>query len=211
MMQGDTLAPRGTMTVPASGNFCQGCHIRRNLAAGSIVFRPFGPMGEHLKFDDILTLRSVANVDPGSLKENENVLLTLIRDATDQSKWADLPPGRDPSLREAIGLNYFSALLNVGKGTDQEVGCVVDPITRQTVTVSTVSELLNHMIADELALPRGLARIVPRALSNRNSTNPEVIEAITDSWKSNGGQIVQLMQAYFMTDTFACKSEAGGM
>jgi mono/diheme cytochrome c family protein len=211
MIQGDTLAPRGTMTVPASGNFCQGCHIRRNLAAGSIVFRPFGPVREYLKFEDILTLRSVANVDPGSLKENENVLLTLYNDAIDPSKWADLPPGTDASRREIIGPNYFSALLNVGKGTDQEVGCVVDPITRQTVTVSTVSELLNHMIADELALPRGLARIVPRALSNRNSTNPEVIEAITDSWKSNGGQIVQLMQAYFMTDTFACKSEAGGM
>lgn len=211
MLQGDTLAPRGTMTVPASGNFCQGCHIRRNLAAGSIVFRPFGPVGEILNYKGIDDLRAFANTSPGELKEHESILVNLIRDATDPSKWANLPPGADASLKEVIDVNYFSVLLAVGKGSGQEVGCVVDPISREVVTVSTVAELLNHMIADELALPRGLARIIPRALSNRNSTNPEVIDAITDSWKTNSGQIVPLMQSYFMTDTYACKNESGGM
>jgi hypothetical protein len=91
------------------------------------------------------------------------------------------------------------------------VGCVEDPITRKYVPISTVADLLNHMIADELALPRGLARIIPRALSNRNSTNPEVIEAVTESWKANNAQIIPLMQSYFMTDTYACKTDSGGM
>lgn len=211
MLQGDNLAPRGTMSVPASGNFCQGCHIRRNLAAGSIVFRPFGPVGEFLEVTNITALRSLFNVAPGELKEHESILVKLVIEAQDPSKWAKLPPGTDPAFKEPVGFSYLSGLLDVGSQNSTEVGCVEDPITRKYVPISTVADLLNHMIADELALPRGLARIIPRALSNRNSTNPEVIEAITESWKANNAQIIPLMQSYFMTDTYACKADSGGM
>jgi hypothetical protein len=58
-------------------------------------------------------------------------------------------------------------------------------------------------------LARGLSRIVPRAMSNLNATNQEIIEGVLNAWKSGNGQLLPIFQSYFASETFSCKSSGG--
>jgi hypothetical protein len=207
MLQGDSHAPRGTMSVPASGNFCQGCHVSRNLAAGAIAFRPFGPIGEFLTYEKILGLTQAQSAD---LQNHELALKTMILTSIEPASWALMAPGNNGS-KEQFSIDFYSSLLNIGDGPGKERGCIVDGAGAKLLTVTKVSDLVNHILSDDLVLARGLARIVPRALSNRNSTNAEVIDAITQAWSKNNGQLIPVLQAYFATNTYVCQSDLGGL
>jgi len=98
--------------------------------------------------------------------------------------------------------------LNIGTAQTQEKGCIVDGLGDKSKDVTAVADLVEHILSDELVLPRGLARIIPRALSNKNSTNPEVISAVTDAWAQSQGNLTSVMQSYFATDTYACQLNA---
>jgi len=202
LLQGDSYAPRGTVTVPASGNFCQGCHIRRNLAAGSIAFRPFGPIGELITYSKVTDLADTTSTE---LSSHERTLRSLILDSFRSDLWGIL--GDDGSVN-SFTIGKFAEFLNIGTGRGQEKGCIVDGINDEPKNVTVVADLVDHILSDELVLPRGLARIIPRALSNKNSTNPEVITAVTDSWTKSNGNLTSAIQAYFATDTYACQLNA---
>ena len=209
MLQGDSHAPRGTMSVPASGNFCQGCHVRRNLAAGAIAFRPFGPIGEFLTYEKIVDLNNADPKDP-NLQNHELALKGMISTSTAPASWALMSPENN-GAKLPFSIDFYSSLLNIGMGLNQERGCIVDGPSGKTISVTKVSDLVNHILSDDLVLARGLARIVPRALSNRNSTNAEVIDAITQAWSKNNGQLIPVLQAYFATNTYVCQSDLGGL
>lgn len=202
LIQGDSYAPRGTITVPASGNFCQGCHIHRNLAAGSIVFRPFGPIGE------LVTPKSIENllIKSGTLSNHEQILRNFINDSF-SNKWGLL---QSSSNVEGFNVGTISDFLNIGKNIGQEKGCIVDGEGNNIKDVTSVSDLADHMLSDEKVLPRGLARIIPRALSNLNSTNLEIIKTVTDSWSESKGNLTAAIHAYFASDTYACDFGAEG-
>lgn len=201
LLQGDSYAPRGTITVPASGNFCQGCHIRRNLAAGSIVFRPFGPIGEIINYEKIDDVVNSASAD-SNLSSQERTLRSLILEATKPDAWGLL--GED-GVVSSFDIGKFAKFLDIGTDAGSEKGCIDDGLLEKPKDVTAVSDLVDYLLSDELVLPRGLARIIPRALSNKNSTNPEVITAITESWSKSDGNLVAAIEAYFATDTYACK------
>src|SRR5690606_1758356 len=55
---GTAVAWFGSNAIPASGNPCQSCHIERQMATGSILFRDFNPSG--LMYGNQVTL----NADP---------------------------------------------------------------------------------------------------------------------------------------------------
>ena len=209
MRQDDSHAPRGTMSVPASGNFCQGCHLRRNLAAGAIAFRPFGPIGEFLTYEKIVALNNANPKDP-NLQNHELALKGMISTSTAPASWALMSPENN-GAKLPFSIDFYSSLLNIGMGFNQERGCIVDGPSEKPISVTKVSDLVNHILSDDLVLARGLARIVPRALSNRNSTNAEVIDAITQAWSKNNGQLIPVLQAYFATNTYVCQSDLGGL
>lgn len=209
MRQDDSHAPRGTMSVPASGNFCQGCHVRRNLAAGAIAFRPFGPIGEFLTYEKIVALNNADPKDP-NLQNHELALKGMISTSTAPASWALMSPENN-GAKLPFSIDFYSSLLNIGMGFKQERGCIVDGPSEKPISVTKVSDLVNHILSDDLVLARGLARIVPRALSNRNSTNAEVIDAITQAWSKNNGQLIPVLQAYFATNTYVCQSDLGGL
>lgn len=193
-------APRGTLSIPASGNFCQACHIRRNLAAGAIAFRPFGPMGEILN-SDVIT--KVNTTDVSGLSNPQDVVLKGQIAQIFAEKWHIAPPNTDPI---PLTITPFYNFLNIGTLPGQERGCIVDPLLAKPKTVTKVADLVEYALSDDMVLARGLARIVPRALSNLNATNPEIIKALTSTWKTSGGQLLPIFQAYFATDTYACSS-----
>ena len=209
MLQGDSHAPRGTMSVPASGNFCQGCHVRRNLAAGAIAFRPFGPIGEFLTYEKIVALNSAERDDP-NLQNHELALKGMISTSTAPASWALMSPENN-GAKLPFSIDFYSSLLNIGDGPGKERGCIVDGAGAKEMSVTKVSDIVKHILTDDLVLARGLARIVPRALSNRNSTNAEVIDAITQAWSKNNGQLIPVLQAYFATNTYVCQSDLGGL
>lgn len=105
-------------------------------------------------------------------------------------------------------IGKFAEFLNIGTARGQEKGCIVDGLSDKPKPVTAVADLVDYTLSDELVLPRGLARIIPRALSNKNSTNPEVITAVTDSWAQSKGNLTSAIQAYFATDTYACQLNA---
>lgn len=204
LLQGDSYAPRGTITVPASGNFCQGCHIRRNLAAGSIAFRPFGPIGELITYEK---MDDLANSTSPNLSSHERTLRSLILDSFRSDLWGVL---NEDGLVSSFDIGKFAKFLDIGTEPGKEKGCIVDGLSEKPKDVTSVSDLVEYMLSDELVLPRGLARIIPRALSNKNSTNPEVITAVTNSWTQSKGNLTAAIQAYFATDTYACQLNSEG-
>lgn len=71
-----------------------------------------------------------------------------------------------------------------------------------------VDDLLKYYLRDEMVLARGLSRVVPRAMSNLNATNQEIINGVMSAWKSGEGKLLPVFQAYFKSETFSCS--AGG-
>jgi len=205
-------APRGAAAVPASGNFCQGCHIGRQMAAGSIVFRPFGPIGEKITPDLLVGDLQILNRPFYQLSEQEALLSSYIQSALtkfdgdtiikDDNNWVNLPKGSKDY--EAITANVLADWLNIGKGPGQERGCVME--NEKEVSITKVEDLFNYYVRDDLILARGLSRIIPRAISNLNATNQEIISVVTDSWKKSDGQLMPVIQSYFGSETYACTS-----
>lgn len=213
-------APRGAAKIPATGNFCQGCHINRQLASGSIAFRPFGPIGEWLGEYVKSSSGSEHYIDwvmrgGAERPAQEKLLKSYILEArskTDQSgvveggnNWANMPPEATRPL--PVDETVFIEWLNIGNGAGQERGCVQE--NGRTVSVTSVEDLYKYYVTDDLVLARGLSRIVPRAMSNLNATNQEIIEGVLKAWKSGNGQLLPIFQSYFASETFSCKSSGG--
>lgn len=212
LAQGENkFAPRGTAKVPASGNFCQGCHINRQLASGSIVFRPFGPIGEILSGE---RLSLVENGGP-ELSAQDALLQSYIREAKSKldindkviqgaNNWANQPPGA--TELQKVDVAVLGDWLNIGTSPGQERGCVQD--NGVDFPMVKVDDLLKYYLRDEMVLARGLSRVVPRAMSNLNATNQEIINGVMSAWKSGEGKLLPVFQAYFKSETFSCS--AGG-
>ncbi|NBX16515.1 MAG: hypothetical protein EBR09_04035 [Proteobacteria bacterium] len=213
LVQGPTShAPRGTASVPASGNFCQGCHINRQLAAGSIVFRPFGPIGEKLVAGDFTGANPLVNRDFSQTTEQEQLLISYILTAGSKLKEGKVIPENNnwanklPNSKELqpIDNETFAKWLNIGTAQGQERGCVQED--GKNTSMTTVKDLLDYYTRDEKVYARGLSRIIPRALSNLNATNQEIINLVMESWTEGQGQLLPVIQSYFSSETFACSS-----
>lgn len=201
-------APRGTMSVPQSGNFCQGCHIHRNLAAGAVAFRPFGLIGDLLLKSSIKDIQDKyinATFDNGpQLPAHENIFRQSLENTKDGSWYNKNSNG---TIMDPLTDGFFAELLDIGFGPTQEKACIVDGAGTKISDVTTLGDLVQFYMKDEQELVRGLSRIIPRALVNRTATSTEVGTKLKDAWKTHEGRLLPMLAAYYATDTFACKFE----
>lgn len=185
--QGDNVAPFGAMKIPSSGNLCQSCHISRFMAAGSILFRPYSSFGSIFK-SEFFTEENV-------VKENE-LKNALLPELVNQVK------NNEP---EKVTLEFLKSLAALD--SSQENACVTASGEKEPTNLKNVKELAEKMIGDGRPLARGLARHLPRALSNVGTTNQEVFNAIDAAYRDGKGKLLPVFEAYFTTETYACKAE----
>jgi hypothetical protein len=59
--------------------------------------------------------------------------------------------------------------------------------------------------SDGRVVAGGLARHLPRAMSNLSTTTEEIIIKVKEASESGKGLLAPMITAYFSTETFACK------
>jgi hypothetical protein len=172
------FAPYGTMTIPASGNVCQSCHIGRQLAAGSILFRPFTRAGQIFTNESLET-----DVDYEVAVAADKIIRR---------------PGPNVA-EEAVTKDYLLSLLNM----QSEKACISES---DASPVGNLTEFAKFLMADGSPLGEGLGRHIPRALSNVPGATEEVIQVISKAYKTEKGLLLPLITSYLVTETFACET-----
>lgn len=177
---GESFAPNGTNSIPVSANLCQSCHIDRQMATGSIVFRKFNPSG--LIYGSQMPLMD----DPDYAS----------------AKAEDIVNKKEKNVAGTPVDDQFLADLLAGTG---EQGCIPGGSGESDVLVNDPKELAAWMIGDGSALSAGLARHVPRAMSNLSNTSEEVILKMNAAYSQGDGKLAPLFRAYFSSETYSCK------
>lgn len=191
-------APRGAAKIPASGNLCQTCHINRQLAAGSIVFRSFGPSG------DIYTserLKAIA-ASPVVEAEGENHRLRAAIDTSITPEWVNKKTEDGPDT--PVTVDFLASLLNIGNAEGQEAGCVPGTAARPETKITSVKALAEYYTGDGRVLVKGLSKALPRGISNLSTTNLDVINSIQSAWQEGDGRLEPIFLNYFTTETYTC-------
>jgi hypothetical protein len=179
---GTAIAWRGSASVPLAANLCQSCHIDRQMAAGSILFRPFNTAGQIYGVD--------AKID-----------------ATDPdfstATGADMvvQPGLSGPTSPVTAA--FLQSLITSDGTEQ--ACVnAANAGGKDLPLKTVKDLATFIIGDGRTVAGGIARHLPRALSNLPTTTEEVIVKINQAFTDGKGLLAPMITAYFSSETYAC-------
>jgi len=172
-----SIAPRGAISIPESGNICQSCHLSRNLASGSILFRPFNPFGK------------IYNVF--SFKDDSNY------NAAIKDPWV-IPEG---DVSKPVDSELLEALL-LG---NNERACVISGTVQKPA--ASVNELMTEIIGDGSILAKGLAIHMARSLSNLSVISLETLESTKVAFEMSEGKLEKAFQSYFATETYSCKKE----
>lgn len=180
-ISGDAVAPYGSAKVPSFGNICQSCHISRNLAAGSILFRPF--TGSGLIFNPVALITQDPDVAAAIRPEHVN------QKETDGE-------------RTQVSIDFLRSLLVPEPGTEQ--ACVPGEEGSAGTPLETVRDLA-ALLATDQKVAKGLARHVPRAFSNLSTTTLEIQERIGAAYAKEGGRLDAVVEAYFSSETYACE------
>lgn len=212
--------PYGTMTVPGFGNVCQGCHVRRGLAAGSKVYRPFGKFGEKLT-EQVLDEACNAQTPGGECRfnnQNNSVykddLMEAIAD--DKANYINAGPrfasaapaqkarGGDLDATEPVTVGFLKSLLGETAGGAKT--CI--PVDSKTVKeVNSIKEMAEFVVGSAGNVSRGLSRLIPKAVAATQVTNQEVIMAVNKASSESNGMLEDMIIAYLTTETFACQEE----
>jgi hypothetical protein len=179
-----TIAWMGSSAIPLSANLCQSCHIDRHMAAGSLLFRPFNIFGKIYGKD-----ASIDSSDPDY--------------ATATSQQMVNQPNLTGPI-QAVTVDYLKSLLDVD---DTEQACVsASSNAGKEVILKSVRDLATYMAgSDGRVVAGGLARHLPRAMSNLSTTTEEIIIKVKEASESGKGLLAPMITAYFSTETFACK------
>lgn len=189
---GTSFSPIGTIQIPLTGNVCQTCHIERNLANGSLVFRPFGSWGQSLTSSDL---------------DKHGEKIPGVTEALKMQR-RGLKDPKDPKLDNVtnVDLKFLKALMPDASGTfDGEEACLV--VDGQQKKLNNVKELAEFLIADGRPLGAGMARHIPKAMSNLSQTNSELINLMERTFMESDGKILPLFQAYFASETYSCRNQ----
>ena len=189
-------APWGAISVPEQGRICQSCHLNRHLAAASFVFRPFGLFGE------VITPQAILTADPAvGNAQNRGIYYAPLKAAVD-TKHVNLPANTAVPLTA----QFFADLLRENESTTQSYICApAADSTTQDFPIKNIGDLTKVILGDGAVLARGLARYVPKAISNSNSTNLEIMTKMYDAYNRGSGKLGPVFEAYFSSDTYACK------
>ena len=184
-MRAFAAAPRGTAAIPKSGTLCQSCHIGRNLAAGSVLFRPFGPSGQIF--------------DPETLGDSANSDKALV-DAATKPEWTAATYDPQP-----IDITSLKNLLRQSLESPQ--ACAVSgPKPEDVVKFNNVADLVGELMKNGDALASGFARHAQRAFGNRENISLDLILDVRANWRENKRSLDQLTKTYFLAENFSCKT-----
>jgi hypothetical protein len=147
------------------------------MAAGSILFRPYDKVGNLFGAGRPIT------GDPDFPAAT----------AADMVNSAD---GRE----EFVDQTFLENLLT----STSEKACVPGDEGKPDKMLATVSDLATYIIGDGVELAGGLARHLPRAMSNLGNTSEEIIISINKAWADGGGKLGPVFEAYFSSETYAC-------
>lgn len=186
---GTQVAWRGASAIPSSANLCQSCHIERQMAAGSILFRPFNPAG--------LIYKAVvpANADAGFVQVNLD---------------PEFVAATGPEIVNQIGLTGpeevvdEAFLMNLLESSDEKA-CVPSRRDAPDLDLKGVDDLAKYLIGDGRVLAGGLARHLPRAMSNLAMTSEEIIVKVNQAFADGEGKLAPVFKAYFESETYGCK------
>ncbi|MFZ9520166.1 MAG: hypothetical protein ACO3A4_06785 [Silvanigrellaceae bacterium] len=210
--------PFGSLTVPGFGNVCQGCHVRRGLAAGSKIYRTFGKFGEKINaatLDAACGTPTAANPCPGVANNpyRDEVIEAIKNDKANydngQARFASEAPAqkaRDATLDKTspVTVQFLKELLT--EASDGSGTCI--PVDSKTVKqVSTIKEMSEFVVGSQANVARGLARMIPKAIARTQLTNQEVIMEVNKASVANNGKLIDMIIAYVATETFACQEE----
>jgi hypothetical protein len=168
----------GVAHILGLGEICRSCHMRRGVAAGMLLFRPFSTTGKAYAADTLGT----AGMD-----------LADVQSALD---------GTWTYQGQTLSLDVLQGLLAFSKA------CITpDDPTRAFVSLSSVADLAAYLANQHGALARGFARHAHRAFSSAPLIPLEAMIAVTDAFDAGRTKIPDIVTAYFGAESFACGEE----
>jgi len=188
------FAPFGALAVPSSGNFCQSCHIARQMAAGSMLFRPFNDAG--IIYGSSSDLDVVKDPQFALAINNDPLKGQVVKNRLDWKGDA----GDD--INEA----FIRGLLDINSA--DEKACV--PASEEggnDKDLASIRELAEYIVDDGSVLAGGLARHMPRALSNLPITSEEILVKVNKAYTEGKGKLIPVFQAYLSSETYACGTQ----
>jgi len=185
-------APRGAAAIPAFGNLCQSCHISRNMAAGSVLFRKYSMNGE------IYTPSNLSLLEPIDYAE----AIGTDEVPTDWTNLANVDDDLDGG--DALTAKMLEDLLTMEPKT-----CVV-PANKNLdpIAVKTPGDIAGYLLENERALVRGFIRHAHRTFSRSQEVNFDLVYTAIQSYEDGNKKLPDLLESYFLSETFAC-DEAG--
>jgi mono/diheme cytochrome c family protein len=182
-------APRGTAAIPNFGTICQSCHIGRNLASGSVLFRPFGPIGQ--AFDPV-TL--------GAQGSGDGALI----DGATKAGWTQVHKAA-PATVKSVDIGYLRTLLKASL-EDPKACVVTGSATDTSVVVNTVAALAKELSKNGEQIASGFARHAQRSFANKQSVTLDLILDARSQWNSGKRSIKDLSKSFFLGEHFSCDS-----
>jgi mono/diheme cytochrome c family protein len=175
----------GTHAIPEVGAFCQGCHLYKGLAAGSILFRPFSTRG--LIYDPAAV--GAGQSGPG----DEDFILknALLADRKLE----------DGSLTK-VNADFLSSLASGAMNAPASCLPTSDP-NNPYATFKHVGELTDFLLGRSVSLATGFTRHAHRAFANSSTPSAEMILRVYSALEKDG-TLRDLAMAYFNSDSFAC-------
>jgi hypothetical protein len=175
----------GTHAIPEVGAFCQGCHLYKGLAAGSILFRPFSTRG--LIYDPAVV--GAGQSGPG----DEDFIL---KNALLADRKLD-----DGSLTK-VNADFLSSLASGAMNAPESCLPTSDP-NNPYATFKHVGELTDFLLGRSVSLATGFTRHAHRAFANSSTPSAEMILRVYSALEKDG-TLRDLAMAYFNSDSFAC-------
>lgn len=175
----------GTHAIPEVGAFCQGCHLYKGLAAGSILFRPFTTRG--MIYDPSLILQNI-----GGAGDDDFILKNAL--LADQ-KAAD-------GTTSPVDLTFLAGLASNALNQPQSCLPTSDP-AKPFATFNHVGELADFLLNRKVSLATGFTKHAHRAFANSSTPSAEMILKVYSAIQ-NKGTLHDLAMAYFNSDSFAC-------
>lgn len=175
----------GTHAIPQVGAFCQGCHLYKGLAAGSVLFRPFSTRG--LVYD----AATLAAGKDGPGDDDFIFKNALLADRkTDSGSLTRVDP------------TFLSSLASVSLEAPQSCLPTSDPKT-PFVQFKHIGELTDFLLNRSVSLATGFTRHAHRAFANSSTPSAEMILRVYQALQKDG-TMRDLAIAYFGSDSFAC-------
>lgn len=210
--------PFGSLTVPGFGNVCQGCHVRRGLAAGSKMFRGFGKFGELISaktIEDACGTPTAANPCPGAMNNpyKDDVIDAIKTDKANyengQKRFAvdaksQKARGGELDKTQPVSVEFLKELL---AETKDGIGSCIPIDSKNVKPVATLKDMAEFVVGSPGNVARGLARMIPKAIAGTQLTNQEVIMEVNKASAASRGLLADMIVAYLSTETFACQEE----